>query len=213
MSKGLIVSGGHVNRDLLLSMLKNRSEWAAVVGVDGGMNPLWVIGVKPDWILGDFDSCDRHALEHFRKEKVKEIAFKAEKDMTDTELAIESLIEKGIDEAVLMGGTGSRLDHTFANMMLMFAYGDRIKLTLLNENNRITTGVSGMTLEKSGYKYLSLLPVSHQVRGVTLEGVKYPLVDATLIRESSYAVSNEIVADRGSLIFQEGKLLVIQSRD
>ena len=211
MRRGLIVSGGHVNHDLLLSLLNRNYDY--VVAVDGGMNPLWVIHVEPDAILGDFDSCSSHALNTFRGNKVKEIKFDVRKDSTDTQLAIEHLIDLGIDEADILGATGTRFDHGLANVMLLFKYNDRIKLTLVDENNQIFVAEGLMTIEKGSYKYFSLLPISELVSGVSLKGVAYPLEFQTLKRESSFAISNEITGEMATLSFESGQLLVIQSND
>lgn len=211
MSKGLIVSGGHVNRDLLFKLLKQKPD--LIVGVDGGMRALWVIGEKPDYILGDFDSCDAMVLKHFRHEGVPEITFSSEKDMTDTELAIRSMIDRGITEATIIGATGTRMDHTLANMMLLHSYADAIDLVVVNETNKIQIAGTGMPIAKDGYKYLSLIPMSDQVTDVTLTGVKYPLIQAILKRESSYAISNEIIDECCKLSFSDGLMLVVQSSD
>lgn len=211
MSKGLIVSGGHVSHDLLLMLLKNNYDY--VVAVDHGMDALWVLGHKPDVILGDFDSCNNIALDYFRREQVPEIRFSAEKDMTDTDLAIEKMIERGIKSADMVGTTGTRLDHTLANLMLLFKYENRINLTVLDKNNRIFVAKKSMEIHKEGYHFISLLPISNKVTKVNLSKVKYPLKEATLLRESSFAVSNELVEQVGQLTFQDGKMLVMQSKD
>ena len=211
MSKGLIVSGGRVNHDLLLALLKKKYDM--VVAVDGGMNPLWVLGYKPDVILGDFDSCDSHVLEHYRKKKVREVKFRAHKDMTDTDLAIEEMMSNGIEETVIVGGSGTRFDHTLANVMLLLKYEGRIRLTLLDANNRIKLAKEADEVWKDGYKYLSLMPISKKVQGVYLDGVAYPLSDATLYRDSSFGISNEILKERCRLQYDKGKLLIVQSLD
>ncbi len=211
MSKGLIISGGHVSHDLLLMLLKNNYDY--VVAVDHGMDALWVLGYNPDVILGDFDSCNNRALDYFRREQVPEIRFNAEKDMTDTDLALEKMIEKGITSADMVGTTGTRLDHTLANLMMLFKYENRINLTVLDKNNRIFVAKKFMEINKEGYHYISLLPISNKVTNVNLSKVKYPLREATLLRESSYAVSNEMVNQVCQLTFEDGKMLVIQSKD
>ncbi len=211
MSKGLIISGGHVSHDLLLMLLKNNYDY--VMAVDHGMDALWVLGYNPDVILGDFDSCNKNAIDYFRREQVLEIRFNAEKDMTDTELALEKMIEKGITSADMVGTTGTRLDHTLANLMMLFKYENRINLTVLDKNNRIFVAKKFMEINKEGYHYISLLPISNKVTNVNLSKVKYPLREATLLRESSYAVSNEMVNQVCQLTFEDGKMLVIQSKD
>jgi len=211
LPRGLIVTGGHVDHDLLLRLLKNKYDH--IIAVDGGMNPFWVLHAKPDILLGDFDSCEQHALSHFRTLEVPEVRFRADKDMTDTDLAIEHMIEAGMDQADILGASGSRLDHTLANVMLLFKYADRIKLTMLDKTNKLQVASLVQVIRPEGYKYLSLIPISEKAENITLTGVTYPLNKATLERESSFAVSNEIQGDEALLSFDRGKLLVLQSND
>lgn len=105
------------------------------------------------------------------------------------------------------------MDHTLANMMLLPRFEKDIHLTILNETNKIQVATHNMVINKDGYKYLSLLPLSGEAIDVTLSGVKYPLSTALLKRDSSYAVSNEIIDEDCHLSFTEGVILVIQSRD
>ena len=211
MTRGLIVSGGHVNHDLLLKVLK--SPYDQIIAVDGGMNPLWVLGVNPDVLLGDFDSCKSLPLAHYRQEGIKEITFSKQKDMTDTELALVEAIRMGLDQVVVVGATGTRLDHTLANMMVALKYKHELDVVLLDATNKIFPAKSGLEIGKEHYKYLSLQPMTEFVTNVTLEGVAYPLKEATLVRNSSYAVSNEIVSESCYLTFDAGEMLVIQSID
>lgn len=211
LPRGLIVTGGHVDHDLLLKLLKNKYDH--IIAVDGGMNPMWVIHAMPDMLLGDFDSCEQHALTHFRTLEVPEVRFQAEKDMTDTDLAIEHMIKAGMDQADILGASGSRLDHTLANVMMLFKYVDKIKLTMFDKNNKVQVASKVQVIKPEGYKYLSLIPVSEKAENVTLTGVAYPLKRAILDRESSFAVSNEIQGDEALLSFESGKLLVLQSND
>lgn len=211
VNKGLIIAGGHVNHDLLLSLLKK--NYSYVMAVDHGMDALWVLGHVPNGIIGDFDSCHQVALHYFQALQVPEIRFEAEKDMTDTDLAIETMIDMGIRSADMVGTTGSRLDHTFANLMILFKYEERIDLNVLDAHNRICVAKKAMSIPREGYPYISLLPVSNEVTQVNFTSVKYPLLDTKLIRESSYAVSNEIIGEKCQLTYSEGKMLLIQSKD
>lgn len=211
MSKGLIVSGGHVDYDLLLRLLKNKYDY--VMAVDHGMDALWVLNYTPDVMVGDFDSCESLALDHFRRQDVPEVKFMSEKDMTDTDLAIEHMIRMGVEETLLVGGTGTRFDHSLANVMMLLKYEDQIKIVLVDKTNMIRCASKHMTIAKEGFDYLSLLPLSDEVTGVQLRGVAYPLEDHTLLKASSFAVSNEIVEETCELTFDTGKLIVVQSRD
>jgi len=45
--------------------------------------------------VGDFDSIESEHLEYYMKQNVEILKFPAEKDMTDTELAVNTAIDRG----------------------------------------------------------------------------------------------------------------------
>ena len=61
--------------------------------------------------------------------------------------------------------------------------------------------------------YISLLPLTDRVTGVTLKGMKYPLYETILEKGSSLGVSNEIVSQEAQILLENGVLLIIQARD
>ena len=69
------------------------------------------------------------------------------------------------------------------------------------------------TLSHSEFTYISLLPLTAAVKGITLDGFQYPLIDATLEMGQSLGISNKLQADTGSITIGEGLLLIIESRD
>ena len=84
-----------------------------LVAADSGLTLCENAGLEPDWILGDMDSLDDPArLEKYPADRV--LRSPAEKDLTDTELALDFLVTRGCGEIWLAGGGGGRLDHLFA---------------------------------------------------------------------------------------------------
>ena len=145
----------------------------------------------------------------------KKIIVPCEKDDTDTGLAIQKAIETGADEILMIGGTGTRLDHVMGNFgQLFYAHSKGVKAELVDANNRMRVLNHKSTVSKKDQfgKYVSLIPI-YEARGVTLTGFKYPLKDHTLVFEQSLAISNELEAEEGIISFSEGKLLLIESRD
>jgi thiamine pyrophosphokinase len=139
-----------------------------------------------------------------------------EKDDTDTEFAIREAIRRGADDITIVGGTGTRLDHVLGNVWLLgIGLEEGVSLQLLDEHNRIRLIDSPMILsrEEQYGTYISLIPFSGEVRGVTLRGLKYPLNDYTLGGFCSLGISNEIVAEEAYIGFTAGLLLVIESKD
>lgn len=204
------------------------SAGCRVIAADRGWVCCQRLGIVPDYVIGDFDSLPgddaRKALAgawEFAKAdspagRTEYIALNPEKDDTDTEAALRLALERTADDIVILGGTGSRIDHVLANISVLglgLSLGRRVEL--LDEHNRIWLAERPFLLErKDSYgDYVSLIPFTAQVSGITLEGFKYPLSDAVMGPFTSVGVSNEIVADVARVDFREGIFIVIESKD
>ena len=107
------------------------------------------------------------------------------------------------------------MDHTLANIGLLKQFAEfGISAYLIDEHNRITmTARQHIVKRTDAYKYVSLLPYTEQVTGVTLQGFYYNAQGLTLKLGESIGVSNELIAECGLIEFESGLLIVIESRD
>ena len=160
--------------------------------------------------------------EHLKKQQEKEqkkpviLQFQPEKDETDTEIAIRTAISQGCTTIHIMGATGTRVDHMMGNIHLLgMAMEQGVDCMLLDPHNRIRMINRGLVLKKEEQygNYVSLLPFTPQVTGLTLTGFKYPLDGYTLECYHSLGVSNEITEEQAEISFRDGVLLVVESRD
>ena len=208
----LIFAGGSVNYDWAEEFLKTRS-YDLVICADAGIAHADRLGICPDVMLGDFDSAPEEILGKYSK--VETVTFPPEKDYTDMHLALEEAIKRGAAEIDCLGATGTRLDHTLANIDLLSkgdAKGASIKL--IDVHNRISfcSGELHIKREEQFGKYVSLLPFTTKAI-VSLSGMKYPLVHGRIKRGASLTVSNEICEDEGIILVEEGAVIVFESRD
>lgn len=214
--KCLIVSGGAVEEGFLSGLVKI-GGFDVILAADAGMESLYRDHISPDIIVGDFDSVNPDTLEYFReKEQIEICMLNPEKNDTDTEYAIREAIRRGALEIVVIGATGSRLDHVLGNVCLLgIGLEQHVDICLMDQNNRIRMIDAPLCLKKKEQygTYVSLLPFSEQVSHVTLRGFKYPLNDYTMGGFNSLGISNEIVEDEAEISFSGGKLLVIESKD
>lgn len=187
-----------------------------VICADGGLEKAENLQVVPDLILGDFDSVNRDVLEKYKKDS-EIMKYPAEKDFTDMELSIETAVEKGFRDIVLVGATGGpRLDHSLANMMLLEKYYNLgINIIIIDNNNKIQIIADNcdMLLNKKIGNFVSLIPLTENLNGLTLEGFKYPLDRVVVKRGSTLCVSNEIISDKGRIILEKGTAMLFISRD
>lgn len=213
-----IFTGGQVFADSLAELVPEIPEGSLVIAADSGYNNAKKLGAKPDMLLGDLDSLDRTGLGAHELDELEKLIVPSIKDDTDTQLAVDTALERGAESIVLIGGLGGRLDHTLSTVFLLEYIADKGAGALVTDGrNRArlmkSTG-GGQTLRvERGYKYLSLVSLTDTCEGVTVSGVFYPLWDARLMRSYSYAVSNEITADFAEISLRRGTLLVIESRD
>lgn len=206
--KAFIYTGGRLDKEYVTEHPKGDD---LVIAADSGYRNAISLGESPSVLLGDFDSLgDLNIPENVERMKVP-----AEKDFTDTQLAVDTAIRRGADEIVIIGGLDGRLDHTLSNLAILEDLNKRkIHASITNGYNRVRYINSTSTLiARSGFKYLSLICISERAKGVSVEGCKYPLKNATLNRDFQYAVSNEIVGNCALISVRRGGLYVIESRD
>lgn len=214
----LIVSGGNINPDFALSFYEN-SSFDRIIAVDNGLRFLWEQGITPTHIVGDFDTAKPELLEEYRNNPQIEIrTYNPVKDSTDTQIAIELALELGSREIVILGGTGTRLDHVLGNIQsLMLALKAGVSCEILDEHNRIRLIDRDLTIyrEQQYGNYISLIPLTSVVEGVDLTGVKYPLINYTFRSTDSagLGVSNEIVENKAEIRLKSGVFIVIESKD
>lgn len=213
-NKILIVSGGTVSEEHLKKHI-NDYGYDYVIGVDRGLCALHNICHKPDLSVGDFDSIDTS----IRSEYISSpgaIVLNPEKDYSDTHMAVIEALKHNPKEIVLLGATGNRVDHMLANIgLLKFCHIKGVKLIIEDLNNRIYVIDEACTIKKKkAYgKYVSLVPFSDIVKGITLKGFKYPLDNATMVKEESIGISNEIREEECHITIKEGYLLVMETKD
>ncbi len=210
----LIITGGTVDIDFLKGVYK-AYKYNYCMGVDKGAEYAYKAGIKPDFVLGDFDSANKDVITYFNEAADIEVrAFPAEKDETDTHLALLEAMKLGSTHIDIIGGIGSRMDHTLANIHIMkLPLEQGIQCRMINESNIISLANKHIQLSKNDYPYVSLIPLTSKVEGITTEGMKYPLHDYTMDQGISVGISNEMIDEEGAVTLHDGILIVIQSRD
>ena len=216
--RALLISGGHINADYTVEYIKSK-DYDIIIAIDGGLKAAENLDIIPDIVVGDFDTIDSGTLNKYAGMKeVEVIRLNPEKDLTDTQSAIERALSLGADYIEIIGGTGTRLDHTIANIhTLQMMLGRCSEAVITNENNRIRIIEDKYVIKRQEQygKYVSFLPLTEKVQGITLEGFKYPLKDYEFNIKTtlSLGVSNEIVEDEATVSLKSGRLIMIESRD
>ena len=191
------------------SFLKEYQNWPElVIAADGGLHSSRAAGFSPTVYVGDNDSGGAP------EENLFSVPLPTEKDLTDLQAAYEYAKAQGVTELILTGCTGGRLDHHLSAMSLLErAARENIRAVLLDPENRVEFLLPGTHRQMShGYRFFSLIPVSRELRAVTITGAKYPLQDRDVTRGDSLTVSNEFRSDFVTLSFTEGCCYFIEAQ-
>lgn len=208
----VIVSGGLEPSYFLLKEELKKSD--IVICADSGANCFFKYKLTPDYLLGDFDSIEKNVLDYFINEKCRVEKFPPEKDFTDTELALNKAIALGAKEIVFLGCTGSRMDHFFGNLALLYkCMINSIKASIKDNNNKIFLTDKSVSLVGDYGGYFSVMPYSDVVGNLSILGAKYELIDYDLKKGDALTVSNEFTDKNVKVTFDSGILIVFYSQD
>ncbi|MGN0361414.1 MAG: thiamine diphosphokinase [Bilifractor sp.] len=219
MKRVVVFSGGTIDTPDALAYLKKENP-DVIIAADKGTAFCKKNQIRPDYIVGDFDGLAGAAeiLQQYRDEDVPIDTFRPEKDMTDSDIALEKAIAVGADSVCFFGATGTRLDHVFSSIFDLYKlYKRGIEGVIIDGHNRISMPVSGKIVIRRDAQYgkfVSIYPFRGEAHGVTLSGFKYPLTDADIVQgDGGLTTSNEIVAEEGVITCREGILIVMETKD
>lgn len=211
MPKVVIVGSAPVDLEHLRRLCRGAAQ---VICADGGAGSVLAAGIMPTAVVGDFDSLaerDRKALASL---PIAVYRHSPEKDQTDLELALQLAMERAVGRIFMVGVLGGRrTDHGVGNLLLLSLESLASTDVIIDEGRTEACVVRRQRrFFGSPGDYISLLPISEEVRGISTEGLRYPLRDESLWRGHTRGVSNEFVATSAMVIVSEGCLLVIHER-
>jgi thiamine pyrophosphokinase len=184
------------------------------IGVDRGVISLLQAGIRPVKAFGDFDSMSSKELEWVQTFLDDMEIWPSEKDQTDMEIALDWAVQQNVAKIRMFGATGGRLDHLLGNVQLLVKYMEK-EIEIIDRQNIITVHTPGTytVSDDQTYPYVSFIPISAEVKGVTLRGFKYPLTNCHIQLGSTLCISNELIQSSGTFSFSEGILMMVRSKD
>ncbi len=210
--KAIVFCNGEIENYSFIN--KYLDDCSMVICCDGGLRHAHNIGIFPDYILGDFDSVNNETLNNYEKRGSKLIKYNTEKDFTDTEIAIDFVLNKNASEILIFGGIGSRFDHTLSNLQILKKPLEKnVDAFLIDENNIIRLINSDLTVFGEVNSLISLLPLAQTVSGITTYGLKYKLCNETIEIGSSRGISNVFIENEAKISIKSGILIVIKTHD
>ena len=204
MRRCVIIGGAGIERyDIVRARLRDDDYF---VFCDSGLRHAEGLGASPDLIVGDFDSHENPHMD------VETIVLPREKDDTDTFFAAKEMLSHGFEEFLLVGVIGARLDHTLANLSILLMLDTAGKSAkAVDDYSEMEIVSSGPAFIEDTYSFFSLLNITGEAEGVTIENAKYPLENAAIECDYQYAVSNEVLPGKVARVsVAKGRLLLIK---
>ena len=211
MMRCVIVSAGEIrDYERARSFLR---EGDFFVFCDGGLAHAGGLCVKPDIIVGDFDSCKASDLAEYEGSTghPEIIKLPREKDDTDTMYAVRLAVERGFDDFLFLGAMGARFDHALANVsVLLFLDGLGIKALLVDDYSEMQIAGEKPLYIKDNCSYFSVMTIEGNVSGVNIKNAKYPLENASLSADFQLGISNEVLPGKTAEVsVKHGRVLVL----
>lgn len=179
-----------------------------IVSVDRGSYYALNSSVKIDYAIGDFDSVTDSEFLGIRKVIGNVEVLSEEKDVTDTLAAVEHVISKGYTDILILGGiSGNRIEHFYANLLILRKYPNIVMRDDFSEMKVIKSGTT-FTCTNCYYSFFAL----KETKNLTLKGFKYPLTKYNMTENDAIGISNELVEEKGTITFDSGSILSIVTK-
>jgi thiamine pyrophosphokinase len=215
MENALILCNGSVidHARLRSALMSHITQRTTIIAVDGGVVHALKMDIPVHVALGDFDSIKPEQMEYLVENQIKIISFPTDKDMTDSQLAVEYCIKQNFSAATITAFTGSRLDHSLGNMLLFARLDRKIPITLIDEHNEAFFCRDFIELQASIGTNVSIIPLFGDIVVKKTSGLHYQLADYRVPIGSSLCISNFAVDRKQNIELSEGEALITLSRD
>ncbi len=208
-----ILLNGEVKDYDYINKIVATGSYDYIICSDGGANHAYNMNIVPDYIIGDLDSINKNIIEYYKNKSVKFEKFPTKKNETDTELCIELSDKLKAKEIHLIGALGGRIDHTIANINLLYYIRKRgIKAKIISEKEEIYIAIEEeVTIDGKIGDTISILPIKNDAKGVTLKNLEYPLEDYNMEFSRPLGISNVMTDSNCNIKVNEGSIIIIKN--
>lgn len=210
IKKCVIVSGAPCNNPYFIRSKIDNDYF--VIAADSGYKVLLEAGIIPNLIIGDFDSADKPSMD------CQIVTLPCEKAYCDTFECVQYAVNNGFNEILILNAIGSRVDHTYANILCLdYCRKHGVKCTIENENNRLSL-INDRAVIYKEYDNFSLFAYLEDCFGVKIKGAYYTAGfydkdELDIMQGDQFAVSNFVCDDECEISIKSGTLLLIESND
>ena len=206
MKKCIILANGKPPKKSLITFFQQK-DFKTLICADGGANSALKMKLIPDYIIGDLDSISSVALKRLGNAS-KIIQLKGQND-TDVEKCLKYAIKKNYTEALLVGVTGNRLDHTFCNLGIVLKFFPQINISLIAEDSFLKPYAGSVKLKTFPGETISLYGFDRKTKIIS-KGLKYPLNNVPLPFGERESTSNVAAGKKVELNISGGVIFVIR---
>lgn len=197
----ILCDGSFPKHPIPLAYLKNAKQ---IICCDGAADKLIQFGMTPDYIVGDLDSVSEKTKTKFTNRIIRN----TNQETNDQTKAIEFAIKQGFRNAIILGATGKREDHTIGNISLLLDYAPKIDVLSISNSGIFRPVLNPQTIQSFKGQQVSIFSLGVSVE-ISSSNLKYPL-NKTVLSSWWMGTLNECLADSFSLEFSEGSFIVFQ---
>jgi thiamine pyrophosphokinase len=208
--RAVIFANGNLN-----SPNKIRSQIRAddlVIAADGGARHCRELNLHPHLVIGDMDSISSAHLDDLRIQDTQLLIYPEDKDQTDLELALSYALEKGVNEVLLFGLLGGRLDLSLTNLLLL-ARDEWGEMSLIVKADPdiayLMRDQDAIFIDGNPGDTISLIPLSECVTQVSTQGLRWQLDEVDLFQGNTLSVSNELLETSARIQVGVGKMMLV----
>ena len=183
---------------------------ALVVAADGGARFLLAAGVRPDVVVGDFDSLPPAAVARLVDDGVELVRHPVRKDLTDGELAVQEALRRGAGELVLAGALGA-LDHTLGHLAILrrlATNGVAARLAAPHLTVRVLVAPAETALDAPAGTRVSVAALGGDAV-LTLRDFDYPLARGVLPADACLGLGNSVDSGGAASIVLHGGTVAV----
>jgi len=213
VTNGVIKDHGLIYKRLIKDYKFDRNASTLIIAADGGAINCLNMRLIPDIVIGDMDSITIKVIESITscKKPIKFINSMAEKDESDTQLAVDYALGAGAKRISIVGAVGGRIDHTLANLFLLATpSAEDSDIRILTENSEIFVTRKSCQIAGAPGKMVSLFSLSPYTNFIKTSGLKYKLKNEKLLQSPVRGLSNAFTGSKAKIEISEGTLLVIK---
>ena len=213
MKKCLIISGGEFEALSEFVRPVDITQYDLIIACDRGVLYASKMGIRPDLIIGDFDSLNCDPADIFPGVNIKR--YPVMKDDTDTMLAIKHALSKDYKDITLVCALGGRCDHFIANIeSLHYIALNGGKGHILSKNESLMTLTEDekkLSLKgREGFCF-SLFSLTDHCDGLTIKDALYNAENITLKSSFPLGHGNHFTDKPALISIKSGILLIVES--